>query len=123
VRFQADADLNHHIVAATRQREPGIDFQSAAELDLEGVSDPDILELAAEQGRVLVTHDRRTMPNYFRTRLVGRKTSPGVLIAPQFAPVDLIVEALILIWSASDSEDWRNQIYHLPSFARHVFSR
>ena len=70
-----------------------------------------------------MTHDRRTMPNHFRTRLGGRKTSPGVLIAPQFASVSLIVEALILIWLASDAEEWRNQISYLPSFARHVFHR
>jgi hypothetical protein len=42
-----------------------MDFLSANEAKLEGVSDPDVLAIAAEQGRILVTHDRQTMPQYF----------------------------------------------------------
>lgn len=31
VRFQADADLNRHIIAAVKRREPLVDFQTAPE--------------------------------------------------------------------------------------------
>ena len=48
VRFQADADLNHTIVKATLRREPSMDFQSAHAAGLVGLSDPEVLELAAE---------------------------------------------------------------------------
>jgi hypothetical protein len=51
VRFLADASLNHHIVAAYRRREPVIDFLSAAEAGLEGISDSEVLALAATDGR------------------------------------------------------------------------
>jgi len=69
IRFQADADLRYTIVKAVRQREPSIDFASAFESRLEGVSDSEILDRAASEGRILVTHDRRTMLAYFRARL------------------------------------------------------
>jgi hypothetical protein len=61
LRFQADADLKYAIVKGVRQREPTIDFASAAESGLEGISDPELLERAAQEGRILVSHDRRTM--------------------------------------------------------------
>jgi len=48
IRFQADADLNYAIVAASRRREPSMDFASAADSSLEGVQDPDVLERAGE---------------------------------------------------------------------------
>jgi hypothetical protein len=64
--FQADADLNFDIVKAVRQQEPAIDFASAADAKLRGVSDPELLERAALANRVLVSHDRRTMLNHFR---------------------------------------------------------
>jgi predicted nuclease of predicted toxin-antitoxin system len=83
IRFQADADLNFDIVRAVRQQEPAIDFASAADSQLRGVKDPELLERAAVADRVLVSHDRRTMLNHFRDRLAVGKSSPGVLIVPR----------------------------------------
>jgi len=65
-RFQADADFSHRIVSAVRRREPAIDFQSANVLNLRGLDDPEVLALAAQEGRVLVSHDLTTMPDHFR---------------------------------------------------------
>lgn len=44
VRFQADADLHQMIVTALIRREPGIDFQTATAAQLQGLSDPQVLE-------------------------------------------------------------------------------
>ena len=60
VRFQADADLNRHVIAAVKRREPLVDFQTAPEAGLMGLDDPTVLALAATEGRLLVSHDRRT---------------------------------------------------------------
>ena len=115
--------LNFAIVAATRRREPAIDFRSAVEAGLEGLPDPDLLDQTAQDGRVLITHDRRTMPGHFRDHPACGKHSPGVLIVAQFAPIAPIVECLILIWSNSDPDVWQDQIHYLPSLSLHRFSR
>ena len=54
VRFQADADLNRHIIAAVKRREPLVDFQTAPEAGLMGLDDPTVLALASSEGRLLV---------------------------------------------------------------------
>lgn len=113
VRFQADADLNHIIIKATLRREPGIDFQTAHVAHLVGVEDQEVLVLAAQAGRVLVTHDRKTMPRYF-AEFIERTDSSGVLVIPQKLPIRAVVEDLLLIWTASDAEEWRNRIQVLP---------
>jgi hypothetical protein len=74
IRFQADADLNQIIVKATLRLEPSIDFQTAQAAGLAGLDDPDVLKLAAEQGRILVSHDRKTMPAHFGTGGLTNKT-------------------------------------------------
>jgi Domain of unknown function (DUF5615) len=61
VRFQADADLNFLIVRKLLRREPDIDFQSATQACLTGLSDPEVLALAARGGRILVS---TTKPRY-----------------------------------------------------------
>lgn len=65
VCYQADADLNQVIVTGVLRREPTIDFQTAFTAGLEGVKDREVLAIAARQGRILVSHDRRTMPSEF----------------------------------------------------------
>jgi len=65
VSFQADADLKEPIVLAVKRSAPEIDFKTATEANLEGLDDPVVLGIAAQEGRVLVSHDRRTMPYHF----------------------------------------------------------
>jgi Domain of unknown function (DUF5615) len=77
IRFQADADFNEEIVLGIIRRAPGIDFQTATEAGLRGLSDSDVLARAAQENRVLVSHDRRTMPMYFAA-FIQSQISPGV---------------------------------------------
>jgi hypothetical protein len=113
VRFQADADFNAEIVAGVLRREPLVDFQSADEARLRGVPDHDVLALAAAEGQILVTHDRRTMPRHF-AEFVREHSSPGVFIIGQNMSVRAAIEDLLIVWAASDSEEWRNLIIALP---------
>ena len=68
IRFQADADLDFDIVIAVRRREPSLDFASAADSSVQGLVDTQVLEIAARDNRILVTHDGRTMPTHFQDR-------------------------------------------------------
>lgn len=71
VRFQADADLKQAIVTGAVRRQPNLDFQSANAAELEGKKDSEVLQIAAQDGRVLVTHDRKTMPTEFGTFIMS----------------------------------------------------
>jgi len=113
VRFQADADLNEILIKGILRREPGIDFQTAIAAGLPGLNDREVLASAARAGRLLATHDRKTMPRHF-AEFIATQPSAGVLIIPQRLPVAQVVEDLILIWTASEAEEWVNRIYSLP---------
>ena len=113
VRYQADADLNQTIVLATMRLEPAIDFRTAEEAGLEGVEDPEVLVRAAASGRILVTHDRRTMPRHFASFVAGDQ-SPGVLVVSQRLPVSRAAEELLLIWASSEPSEWANRICAIP---------
>jgi hypothetical protein len=121
IRFLADYDLNYAIVKGARLREPAIDFLSGRDADLQGVSDPEVLRIAASAGRILVSHDKKTLPGHFAQFLGEQHQSPGVLLVSQRTPIGDVIEALMLIWLASDSTEWQNQIVHLPSLTRHSY--
>jgi hypothetical protein len=113
IRFQADADLRQAIVTGTLRRQPKLDFRSANESGLEGIKDPDVLAISARDGRVLVTHDRKTMPTEFG-QFIATQISSGVLILSQNLPVGEAIDAIILVWEASTAEEWINQIMTFP---------
>ena len=73
-----------------------------------------MLALAAEQNRILVSHDFQTMPRHFGDFLQARGSSPGVLLVPQYLPVGEAVNELVLIWGASDTEEWEDRILRIP---------
>lgn len=113
VRFQADADLNEKIVKGLLRRQPQIDFKTSTEAGFEGLVDEDVLSKAADEGRVLVTHDRKTMPGHFGEFLANRD-SAGVIIVSKKAEIANIIDDLILIWEASDAEEYINAIRSIP---------
>jgi hypothetical protein len=88
IRFQADNDLKRIIVDATRRRVPGIDFQTAQAAHLDSLDDEAVLRLAASQSIILVSHDKRTMPQTLTAFVASGCTSPGVLLViPQNASI------------------------------------
>jgi hypothetical protein len=113
VRYQADADLNQVIVTGVLRREPAIDFQTAFDAGLEGIKDADVLAIAAQQGRILISHDRRTMPLEF-AKFITSNQSAGVLIISRKLEIEMVIEELLLIWAVSSAEEWINRIAKLP---------
>lgn len=113
IRFQADNDFNHLIIKAILRREPTIDFKTALSANLSGSKDEDVLLFSAEEHRLLVTHDRKTIPHHF-ANFIKAHQSPGVLIIPQKYPIANAADEIILIWLATEAEEWTNRIHILP---------
>ena len=85
-----------------RRAETHVDFLSAQEQIPDATSDPDVRELAASLGRVLVSHDLNTMPGHFYRFLESRE-SPGVILIPQSLPTGRAVGELMLAWLDNDA--------------------
>jgi predicted nuclease of predicted toxin-antitoxin system len=112
-KFIADADLNEKIVAAVLRREPAIDFLNATDGGTRGLSDPEVLALAAATGRILVSHDRSTMVRHFE-EFCREHHSPGLITIRQKANRKLVIDSLVLIWAASSADEWHNAAIFAP---------
>jgi predicted nuclease of predicted toxin-antitoxin system len=96
LRFQADTDLNPEIGRGLRRREPAIDFRAAAGVIPDGTSDSEVLYIAAQAGRVLVSRDVNTMPYYFAC-FIAQQESPGVLLIPARRSIGAAIEGLLTV--------------------------
>lgn len=115
IRYQADNDLKRIIVDATLRRERSIDFQTAQVAGLDHLDDESVLRRASEQGRILVSHDKRTMPRRLAAFVALGGNSPGVLpVIPQHAPVRDVAETLILIWADNRPDEWIDLVTKIP---------
>ncbi len=108
IRFQADNDLKRVIVDATLRRERRIDFQTAQTAHLDNLDDAAVLRVCASQSRILVSHDKRTLPLALASFIASGGSSPGVLLViPQSASIRDVVDTLILIWMDDRAHEWR----------------
>ncbi|HEV7645157.1 MAG TPA: DUF5615 family PIN-like protein [Pyrinomonadaceae bacterium] len=113
IKFQADVNLKIQIIRAVKRLEPGIDFKTALEADLNNKSDAEVLRIAADEGRIIVSHDRKTMPYYF-TEFIQKTKSPGIIIIGQNKNTQRVADDIALIWWTGEAEELVNQILVLP---------
>lgn len=113
VTFQADADLDGRVLRGLRRVAPEIDIRTAADAGLAGLEDPDVLQIAAASGRVLVSQDRRTMPRHF-AHFSAAKWSPGVILLREAIPIPAAIEELVLIWTVSEAKEWTGRLVWIP---------
>lgn len=92
---------------------PEIDIRTAADAGLAGLEDPEVLQVAAESGRILVSQDRRTMPAHFARYLISSQ-SPGLILLREAISISTAIEELVLVWGASEAEEWIGRIAWIP---------
>ncbi len=63
IRFLADENFNNQVVRGILRQSPNLDIVRVQDVSLSGVDDPSILAWAAQEERVVLTHDAATMTN------------------------------------------------------------
>ncbi len=114
LRFLSDENFNGDIVRGLWLRQPDLDLVRVQDVGLEQADDPAILKWAAENGRVVLTHDRATFPSYAYERVVAGERMSGVFILDDRLPVGQAVRELLLIDAGSESIEWVDRVLYLP---------
>ena len=114
LRLLADENFNNQIVRGLLRQRPEIDIVRVQDVDLSETDDQVILEWAAQQGRILLTHDVETMTRYAYERVQAGLEMPGVFEISRNVPVRLAIEEIILITEGSFEDEWEGQVQYLP---------
>ncbi len=111
--FIADEGFKRDIVRGILLRNPDVDIVRVQDVGLSGATDPAILEWAAREGRIVFTHDKRTMTRDANARLISELRMPGVVVVHWTTPTGRAVEALLKMIGASLEDEWENQIRYV----------
>jgi hypothetical protein len=79
-----------------------------------GTKDPDILKWCEENGFILVTNNRKSMPVHLADHLARGGHIPGILIINDDLSMGEIIEELIIIAEASLTDEYQDQICFMP---------
>lgn len=119
VKFLLDEDLPGSIGDAIGRREPSIFFrQVGADPDVPPKStlDPDVLIFAESEQYAVVTFDKRTMKDHGIEHLAKERTLWGLFVFPNGNRLSAgrVADELLMIWTASEAEEWIDRIENLP---------
>ena len=113
-RFLADQDFNEHIIQGVRRHEPGIEFKRLRDVGLDRKADFEVLEYAAKENWIVASHDVNTMSAAAVKRMSNKDPIHGLFLVHQRSPLGPVIDCLILVWAASEAEEWFDRIVFLP---------
>jgi hypothetical protein len=70
--------------------------------------------MAANEGRVLVTHDVATITSHAYDRVLKALPMPGVFEVSPSVPIGVAIDDLLLLVECSDEGEWEGKIQYLP---------
>jgi hypothetical protein len=84
------------------------------DVGLNATSDPDILEWAAIEGRIVLTHDRDTMPNFAYDRVRAGQPMPGVFLVSDLMPLGQAIDEILLAIECLPPEECKDLVRFFP---------
>lgn len=114
MKFIADENFNNDILRGVWRRIPDASFIRVQDTGIAGADDPRVLEYAAKQGYIVLSHDVNTMRGYFYERIKAGLPTPGLFLVHKQTPIGDVIDALELIILASDESEWLGQATYIP---------
>ena len=102
------------LIRGLRLRQPNLDLLRIQEIGLRKADDPEILEWAAKNNRILLTHDRATMPDFAYARLNRGESMSGVFVVNDRMPIRQAIDQLLLLVECSEQWEWEGVVLYLP---------
>lgn len=114
LRLLIDENVNHRILRGLKLILTDVDYLIAQDVIPRGTEDADLLAWAAEQNRILVTNDLKTIPQFAYARVEAGEFMPGVIAFSKSLPIGQAIDELATIIVCSEQVEWENQVVQLP---------
>lgn len=96
------------------RRLPDIDLLRVRDARRIGRSDAEILDWAAAEERVLVTHDARTVPSAAAARVRTGLRMPGEIVIDDLAGARAVIDDVMLLAELGTPDDLRDCVVFVP---------
>jgi predicted nuclease of predicted toxin-antitoxin system len=114
LRLLADENFNHDLIRGVLRVIPSLDLVRVQDVGLGSCEDMAVLDWAARERRLVMTHDVNTMPAFAFERLRRNQSMPGVFVVSQQAALRSVIDDILLLAECSDTGEWDGQVIYLP---------
>ncbi len=114
IRFLTDEDFNRPILNGVRLRLPHLDIVRVQDVGLRTFRDDRILEFAALNDRIVLSHDVTTMKGHAEDRLRRGKPMPGLFLVRQDISIGRAINEIVTVAECSYPAEWNGEIRFLP---------
>lgn len=114
LKLLADENFKGEVVRGLLRALPEIDLLRVQDVGLRGADDPTILEWAAEKDRIVVTHDRATLPDFANERVINALPMPRLFVFNNRMSVRQMIEELLVCNASSEHAEWANTVLYFP---------
>lgn len=112
--FLADENFDGNMLRGLLRRRPAVDIVRVQDIGLSGRDDPTVLEQAARLGRVLLTHDAATVPDFAYARVSAGQSMPGVLVVQRRMAIGQAIDEVLLVAELVTVAEMNGQVQYLP---------
>ena len=115
-RFLLDEHINRAIQRQLRRHDVTIEILAIGDPGAPetGTLDPGLLDWIEENGYILVTEDRNTMPEHLANHFAAGRHIPGIFWVRPRVSIGRIIEELYLIWMVSTADDFKDRTLFIP---------
>jgi hypothetical protein len=106
LKLAADENLNNDIMRGLLRRKPDLDMVRIQDVGLSGADDPTVLDWAAQEKRILLTHDVKTIIRHAYKRVEVGQAMPGVFEVSRRVPIGVAIEDILLLAEYSLEGEW-----------------
>jgi Domain of unknown function (DUF5615) len=114
ISFLTDENFDRAILRGLLRREPTLNIVRVQEVGLRRRPDPEVLELSAQQGRIVLSHDIKTMPRHAYERVEQGLPMPGLFVVRATLPIAQAIDEILLAWASSNEGEWEGQVLFIP---------
>ncbi len=114
LKLAVDENFNGRILRGLRRALPDIDVVRVQDTQLAGAEDAEVLSWAAEERRILLTHDVSTMAGFAFERVQRGESMPGLVEVPVDLALGVAIADIVLVVTAGRAGEWEGRVLFLP---------
>jgi len=118
IEYLLDENITPALRKAIHQKSPDTVLWCVGDIGVppKGTPDPEILVWCEQNGTILVTNNRASMPVHLHDHLAEGRHIPGIFILNPKMGIHQTVEELVFIWELAEPHEYFDQIRFMPIF-------
>lgn len=110
----ADENFRGAVIRGIFLRQKDLDLVRVQDVGLQELDDPTILSWAAENRRIIITHDKATMPDFAYKRVANEEVMPGLFVVDDRISIGQAIDELLLYAMYTEQQEWNQKVLYIP---------